>query len=265
MIFYFSGTGNTRHVAKRLAERTGERLFNLADELRKDSGEGFLHYTLETDERVGFAFPVHSWGPPSIVMDFVKRLALDNYENHYCYFVCTCGDDVGETCDLLKQGLAKRGYRLDAGFNVFMPNTYVSFPGFDIDDEETTVRKMREAEPRIAQIGEMIASRKQSCFELMKGACPWLKSYVVRPMFNRFLLTDKPFKVTDDCISCGKCAAVCPTGNIKMVDGRPQWQGHCTNCLACYHYCPAHAIMYGNLTRRKGQYNYEKNIKQVIK
>lgn len=265
MIFYFSGTGNTRHTARILAKRTNEQLYDIATELRQHSGKDFLHYAPDADERIGFAFPVHSWGPPEIVTDFIRRLALDGYQEQYCYFVCTCGDDVGETCNILKQVLAERGYRLDAGFNVFMPNTYVSFPGFDIDDEQTATRKLHDAVERTDAICEKIIARERNRFELFEGTCAKLKSYVVRPLFNRFLLTDRPFHVTTDCISCGKCATVCPTGNIRMTDGKPQWLGHCTSCLACYHYCPSHAIMYGRLTRQKGQYNYEKYTKKSIK
>ena len=35
MIFYFSGTGNTRWVAKQLAEATGETLYFIPEEMRK--------------------------------------------------------------------------------------------------------------------------------------------------------------------------------------------------------------------------------------
>jgi epoxyqueuosine reductase QueG len=30
--------------------------------------------------------------------------------------------------------------------------------------------------------------------------------------------------------------------NIQMVNERPQWQQHCENCMACYHWCPQDAV-----------------------
>ena len=38
----------------------------------------------------------------------------------------------------------------------------------------------------------------------------------------------------------------------------PEWQhnGRCTCCLSCYHHCPRHAINYGSITRRRGQYYF---------
>ena len=75
------------------------------------------------------------------------------------------------------------------------------------------------------------------------------------------LMTDRPFRAdTEKCISCGKCAKVCPTGNIVMDGGRPRWQGNCINCLACYHYCPTRSILYGTATRHKGQYHFPQTV-----
>ena len=36
MIFYFSGTGNTRWIVQQLAEATGEELRFIPDEMKKD-------------------------------------------------------------------------------------------------------------------------------------------------------------------------------------------------------------------------------------
>ena len=53
---------------------------------------------------------------------------------------------------------------------------------------------------------------------------------------------------------CGTCMRTCPMYNISMKDGKPLWGNNCAMCLACYHRCPAHAVMYGHTTRHKGQY-----------
>ena len=40
-----------------------------------------------------------------------------------------------------------------------MPNTYVSLPGFDVDDEDVETRKVHNAVARVRFINEEIASR----------------------------------------------------------------------------------------------------------
>ena len=66
MIFYFSGTGNTRFIASQLSESTGERLIPIATAVL----DGKYDYELAADERIGFCFPIHGWRPPFIVRDF---------------------------------------------------------------------------------------------------------------------------------------------------------------------------------------------------
>ncbi len=57
MIFYFSGTGNTRFVAKEIAAGIGEELLFIPDLIRENRYE----FTLQPEETVGFCFPTHGW------------------------------------------------------------------------------------------------------------------------------------------------------------------------------------------------------------
>ncbi|MBR5776598.1 MAG: ferredoxin, partial [Bacteroidaceae bacterium] len=67
MILHFSGTGNSKHLATLIAEATGERLLDMAALM--DKGTTFI--CLEKDEMLGWVFPVHFWGLPALVRDFI--------------------------------------------------------------------------------------------------------------------------------------------------------------------------------------------------
>lgn len=82
MIFYFSATGNTQWAARELARMTGDETIDIS---RANSA---CEFSLATDERIGFCFPVHGWRPPRIVREFVRRININNVEGHYCYVVC---------------------------------------------------------------------------------------------------------------------------------------------------------------------------------
>ena len=95
MIIYFSGTGNSRHVALTLGqelrdssvvELTGDFL-RFPELLRLESGEG---------QRVIWVFPTYSWGVPPVMVDVIKKIKIDGGEWADHYLVTTCGDDIGK-------------------------------------------------------------------------------------------------------------------------------------------------------------------------
>ncbi len=251
MIFYFSGTGNSKWIAREVSVYQQEKMISIADETA--SRDAMLHYTLGESEIIGFVFPVYSWAPPAIVLEFIKKISFTNYQNHYIFFICSCGDEAGLTLQIMKESVYTKNWKWKAGFSVIMPNNYVSLPGFDTDPKELEQKKLREAVGEVQRINGILSDRTEMHFECKKGSLAFLKSRIINPLFNKFQVTAKPFYATDDCIACGLCEKDCPTHNIK-VDGKPIWGDHCTSCLACYNICPRHAINYGKATIKKHQY-----------
>ena len=106
IIFYFSGTGNSKWVARQVAAYQHESLIAIADEL---AGGADLIYTLQPSEVVGVVFPVYSWAPPAIVMEFISKIRFTNAEGHYFFFVCTCGDEAGLTLNIMNESVVSKG------------------------------------------------------------------------------------------------------------------------------------------------------------
>lgn len=136
-----------------------------------------------------------------------------------------------------------------------MPNNYILFPGFDIDSEEVTRKKLSEAAESIQSIGK--AMIEHTPLELYTtGRFPYVKSKLIQPLFVRYILGKNSFYSTDSCISCGLCATICPTRTIRMENKRPHWKDNCIQRLACIHRCPERAIEYGKITLKKGRYHH---------
>mgnify|MGYP002623400549 CR=1 FL=1 len=259
MIFYFSGTGNTRWAAQLMSSATEEPLLCIADEM----AVGNCHYTLGQHERIGFCFPVHGWQPPHIVRSFLSRLNLQSplgsLGQHYTYILCTCGDSTGLAVDMLSKQLMAKGISVDSSLSLIMPESYVCLPFMYTDTPEREQQKKRQAAIDVNDFVTVVQQRQQGYSRLQKGFTPWTFSHVIGAYFNRYMITDSKFTVdADTCIHCGRCAKVCPVGNIEF-SGTPEWKGNgsCTCCLSCYHHCPVHAINYGRITRHRGQYYYK--------
>ena len=257
MIFYFSGCGNSKHVAETIAAGLNDSLIYIPEAAR----EGRYEYTLAEGEKMGFVFPIYSWAPPKLVLDFVKKITIKagpstgSGTSFYLYFACTCGDNCGLTEKVFRKAVEEKGWSLSACFSLQMPETYIGMPGFKLDTDENAKRKIDAAEKAMLEYIPKLQN-KESFSKMTVGGMAWLKSYVVNPGFNRFATNDSKYHVTEACIRCGKCVKACPLQNISLEDGRPVWHGHCTICMACYHRCPTNAIQYGKATKEKGQYYF---------
>lgn len=254
MIFYFSGCGNSKHVAETLAAGLNDTLVFIPEAAR----ENLYDYTLAEGESLGFVFPVYAWAPPQLVLDFIKKLQL-KAKPEYLYFACTCGDECGHTEKIFRKAVEAKGWSLSACFSMKMPETYIGMPGFKLDSDEKAKQKIAETDATLTRNLPRLLNKEQLT-DMTLGSVAWLKSYVINGSFNKFAINDKKYLSTDKCIGCGKCVNVCPLQNITLEDGRPAWHGHCTMCMACYHHCPVNAIQYGKATVGKGQYVFRYEV-----
>lgn len=252
MIYYYSGCGNSRFVAESLAESLGEGLKYIPDLM--DEGVGELDCK---GELLGFVFPIYAWDVPEVVTEFVS-MAKWKGTPEYVWFACTCGDNIGRADRKFRKTLASKGLVLDASFTFLMPETYLCFPGFKLDTPENAELKIDAVRKKLPGVAEDIREKKK-VEDLIPGGSPSFKTYVIGPLFN-MIVSDSGYHTTEDCIGCGLCEKVCPRHNITMESfrgqARPVWHGDCTQCMACYHYCPKNAVQYGRLTAGKGQYHF---------
>ena len=243
MIYYFSGTGNSRYCAHSLANLTGDSTIFISS--------GTTCNDMNPDV-FGLVFPVYSWGVPSLVLDFISRLP-DGFRPGYSYAVFCCGDETGNAPRMLVSALRRKGFLVNAMVSVIMPNNYVLLPGFNVDTAVVRDVKLEKVPGRLSEIAEWINAR--DCVQdYFTGSFPRLKTAIVYPLFRRWGVIRKLWRVKSSCVKCGLCADRCPVKNITMTETGPVFGHECVSCLSCYHSCPSRSIRYGSFTARKGQY-----------
>jgi len=254
MIFYFTGTGNSSWVAKSTAEALSENAIAISDYINGDTID-LPEFTLTSGERIGFVFPVHSWGMPPIVRKFIKHLRINGYAGQTVFGIFTCGDECGYTKEMFLKLIRSKGWACRHVYSIQMPNNYMLLPGFDVDGKELEKQKIENAKSLLPKIIQAIRD-DTPIREYTKGSMTFLKSRIVYPLFCKYALNSRPFHTTTACTSCGICVKKCPTKNISIAD-KPAWGKHCTQCLSCINRCPSRAIEYGKSTQKKGRYYFK--------
>jgi ferredoxin len=254
-IFYYTGTGNSLWVARKIADKLGDAdLFSLSECTDKMK-------TIDS-QIVGLVFPVYIWGVPAPVVRFINT--LNGLQADYVFAIAVNGGQVANTLVQLKRIMAENRLSLSAGFQITMPSNYIPWGGPGPKEEQH--KRFELAQEKISHIAVRI--KEKVCMPVEKGPL-WqriLFTAIYKMSFSQVPKMDRQFWADDKCNKCGTCYKVCPATNITLLEGKPVWNHRCEQCFACLQWCPQEAIQYGKKTPKYERYHHPEIIlKDVIK
>ena len=245
MIIYFSGTGNSYSIAKKLVAGTGDTAVPLIRLVENPDT-----YDLVKESRIGIIFPVYYGDVPKLVEDFFKTAKLSTYT--YFYAVATCGGSYGNSLYHLRQILKSRGCDLQYTRVSFMIanstatwKDKVRYDYHKLDGESGLVREVTRA-----------VERKHIDYSMTKS------SFMGGLVSSDFVksIGMKRFKVSVDknaCVGCGICVKICPAHNLDLKDGKASVGSHCAFCMGCVHNCPYGGMLVnGHAIKKENQYRH---------
>ena len=147
MVLYFSGTGNSAYVAKRIANLLLDESLDLFQKIRAhDDSE------LHSDKPWVFVAPVYAWQMPLIVRDWIANTAFSGSKD--VYFVITCGQSIGGAGEFARKLCEPKGWNFKGCSKVVMPENYLLM--FSVPDEAQARQIIAQAEPVIDAIADAI-------------------------------------------------------------------------------------------------------------
>lgn len=245
VVYYFTGTGNSLVAARDIAGGMQCELRAIPSALKES--------TIEPDaDKIVLVFPVYAWGPPTIVRRFVRKFTT--LKGKSVFVVLTYGGTPGGTINILESEISKKGGSIVSSFGLRMPDNCITL--FKPPSDEKQIDMFEEYISKINNIVKDIDTGAEG-FKSESGMIVNLFSGLIYKSFLWGLpRSDRKFSSDEKCTNCGICAKVCPAWNIKMIDGKPKWQGHCEQCMACIQWCPAESIQHGRKTIGRKRYHH---------
>jgi NAD-dependent dihydropyrimidine dehydrogenase PreA subunit len=255
MIFYFSGTGNSKYVSLKISKSLNIESISLNEYFKR----GYNTLNNNNDDYLGFVFPTYDYDIPYVIKDYLKKANIIGVNDKtFVFSIVTCGAKTGNSYQSLNEILIKKYLKLNLFYSLKMVDN--SIPWFKSESNEKKEAELKDADIKLDLIIDDIKNKK----EIIKSDKPLnklFKKLVDKLMINSQKST-KHFYVNDNCIACGKCERICPMNCIKIINNRPSWNANtCAACLSCVHRCPKAAIQYNKKTEKRARY-YNPNVEE---
>lgn len=232
---YFSGTGNTKFCVETFVKRYDDNGIVLSMESPNVMKEIYAH------ETIVFGYPVYFSNLPKIVRDFIDN-NKECFRNKKLYIIATMGLFSGDGAGCSARLFEKYSATVLGGLHLKMPDC--------IGDEKLLKKSLEDNRELILQAEKKILE----AVSRLKEGNPHKEGLGfpahMAGLFGQRLwfygktagYKQRPNVDTEKCIGCGRCAAVCPMGNISVEDGKAVSHSRCTLCYRCFSKCQVQAL-----------------------
>lgn len=227
MVFFFTGTGNSLYVAKRLSDNPLSIPQAIHDEKK-----------VYQDETIGIVCPIYGHELPKLVKQFILE---SSFHASYFFVVLTYGKIHGPAARLCTEFLESCKIHPNYVNAIRMVDNYL--PVFDMEKERRKECK-KEIENRLSEIMTDIKLKKEFHMKTTRLDEMIHQRYLDMLRKNPLPVEKGLFYIDENCIGCGICSKVCPMGILNVINHHACFLSSkdCQMCLSCIHHCPEKAI-----------------------
>ncbi|MCL2696880.1 MAG: EFR1 family ferrodoxin [Oscillospiraceae bacterium] len=238
IIFYFSGTGNSKYISELFAREMNCACHSIEEELD-------FKTLIKSAQTIAFCYPVYFSRVPRVMRGFAQRymeLLKDRKLIIFCTQQILSGDGARAFAALLPKNHAQVVY----AEHFFMPSNTAPIT--------TSVKKIKsyaeKAVPKMQKVCDNIkrGKVKKRGFNAGSRALGLIQAPLLAPAERK---ANRDIKITDDCTLCNVCVSACPMRNLKIENNAVIHNGNCTVCYRCINKCPQKAINFFNIKIKK--------------
>lgn len=234
-IFYFSGTGNSLLLGRRIKAHMKD-----AELIPAVSIYGGHSKKIEADT-VGLIFPVYCLDIPDLVKEIIKKNDFSSVQ--YFFAAVTCGGYAGNVLNSLDRILVKKGKKLNSGFEVKIGDNSIVYS----TSREKLEHRLEGLEGVSLEIASIVNKRKTDVQGYRFKVSSVFNKYFLNIALSKYFRIDKKSVIKENCSQCDLCTKLCPVNNIRIVNGNVKWGKNCERCFGCINWCPQGAIRFGKI------------------
>jgi len=242
LIIYFSQTGSTEKIAKKIQNgiiKSGNDCY--LEKIKKVNLESLADYDL-----IGIGTPTFFYREPFNVKLFINKLG--NLNGKRCFIFATHGSIIGNTFYYMDKHLREKGMQVIGTFDSYGDSGMKIYPQpmhTNGHPDEIEIREAEEFGETICEISKKIQNGDTSLipkFVLISDTWWNKQSEQLTPEFLRKV--SPKFIINEDvCTKCLTCEDVCPVDAIDIEATPPAIQKEgCISCYYCEQSCPEGAI-----------------------
>lgn len=242
LILYFSGTGNTKFLAKKIQHQLEENEI----EVTIQSMEQKITKQMENYDYLFLGTPKYYEYPALPLIWFIKEKLQKTSKPLPVFVFCTQASYTTTNFNEISKRLEEKNYLLSMGKSYAMASNMVIFHATKPADKEIIEKNVKKTLQALKKDVKQFLNQKMSVEKPSKvqAAVGYASGHIFTKLFPVFMMR---YSVDQkSCIQCNKCVKQCPVQNIKRKDGYPKFYKKCVFCMRCINGCPVNAIRYMN-------------------